>query len=1711
MEDDADTAAGARRDGHRAASPYATGGGGFTFERRVGVVHLARMLTGATGVTLRGRTVEKVAFQQAPEHRVDDLVVTASRDDGSDPLKVAIAARRAPKFVRSDSNTEQLFRDLLADLREARRGDVEHRLAVCVAGRQPPAEEVQRLVDLATGQGTVAGFIALVRSPRRFDRAVRDRLERLLDLVETSLSASGADASRAAAENATWQLLRHLDILMLRVEPPDLTDWEELLNQLKPWGREQTLEGATALRDRLEALVAAYAPAAADVDLSKLRRDAHDVLHLERRRRAAAWAELRRLDDGSRRIVRKVLGAGDESQTVSLPRGQLAFEVRNEISGSEPLIVTGESGVGKSALVIGELAAAAADDPGTLDVVYLDLRQLPKTMADLRHRLGVPLEDLLGEMSAPIRILALDAADVIVERGDHLLFQLLQAARKADVTPWVVSATDGESAVRSVVERSFGTVGELRIGGLDDTELDEIATAFPQLRRLHEEPRAKELMRRPAVVDLLLRSGGQGIPLSEADAFKIVWNGLIRNDERRDQGLPDAREQVMRHLAWQQLRRTPADETYRRLDPTGVAGLQHHGLLRAADRWGPLPVFTHELLRTFAVARVLLSLDDLVEELIACDAPRWTLPAVRLALQDRLAAPDVADWPLAGRFALLQSAMNRLVAAGHGDRWADLPTEAVLTLPVGEHVLRDAWAMLLEDDAVGLRRLLRVVQQRHGRTGIVHRLVAEPVVVLLLEQGWPHGSQKAVNGLLTNWLRGLVLADEPVGHELRIRLRERLVARVAAGDKRKEEIRREHEARLAARSPEEVAEHEARARKWAELDDVPFPGIRRSRPRRELPGELTDEDLLEQLALLGPDLAEDGEALLRRVAADAPQRLTPAVDDLYAGRALASYNAKLLIDLVEAYYIEERDDDLFGSGGFGDDGVRHHRSLGVGVPMAASYRGPFVAMFRADLPAGAVCVNRLLNHAARARVAALGRPYWGSDEALKPEDRYLVELGITGEKRTYVGDGHVWLWYRGTGVGPPPCMSALQALELVCDQYLEAGLPLNALVKILLDGCENLAMPALLVGILVRHLERVEDELDPYLAEPEIWHFEFSRALQERSSLAAHTAGITAPDRRTWNLRDVSTRLALSATDERIETLREIGRRLVARAKDLAGAPGEEDQLAGQLATVRAWAGSLDRDSYTFTETTEGIRVEQVVDEEIAAHLAPSNVDLVRGQEASRLLFAYPHRYDHLADRADVTRDELISDIATARDLANQPPAAVPSGPYDGPAAVAAAALEARFLDEVEVPPGDLAWAATLLVGLVNAFADQGASEDDYSIFGIGPDRAAARALPLLWLPAAHNLRESLDAEGIDTDTINRAVGWIVGHAANETRLFLARGFDPIWPTPCDSTSGECHHVAALAIIEDTARDSLIGPWDQDLQRNTRLHIDGPVAPRLATAKQEQVYVPQLNATIRGASAAAASSACCRDDARTLLAAALAAHRRGMHAFEHGYMHSSNDAIVVARAVLDVASTGDMTLLFSHIDDYAENPRLLSEFLRALAAAGEESQARAVTARRVWPALFDHVVELAEARSELQHVRFGESPLAAVIPMPSYETGYLHREYEGDPIRWADPAALAPQIERWIPVAAGQPETVDALAHLLSAREGARQAAQPGLPWMEKLVMADPEQIANRSFLLPEWLERVRPSAAEELLKSWHRMVDALTVAGDHRVARLAD
>ena len=268
-------------------SPYATGGGGVTFERKVAVQYLAHLLVGDGASELGDDChVVSVAFQQAPGHSVDDLVVGVARLGEVQPSVVlALGIRRSAKLVLSDESTRKLIRQFVSAVINAPTDGPEFRLGLVVAGPQLHAEQLARLAGLATAQMDAPGFFDLVHTPGRFDAGIRDRLGQLEKLVQRALHDLGvAEADTALVHQRAWQLLARLTVSMPRLESPDETDWAAVTNSLIAVARGSDLTGAAQLRDRLVDLASEYSPKSARVDLPLLRRNAHPTLDSTTRR-----------------------------------------------------------------------------------------------------------------------------------------------------------------------------------------------------------------------------------------------------------------------------------------------------------------------------------------------------------------------------------------------------------------------------------------------------------------------------------------------------------------------------------------------------------------------------------------------------------------------------------------------------------------------------------------------------------------------------------------------------------------------------------------------------------------------------------------------------------------------------------------------------------------------------------------------------------------------------------------------------------------------------------------------------------------------------------------------------------------------------------------------------------------------------------------------------------------------------------------------------------------------------------------------------------------------------------------------------------------------------------------------------------------------------------------------------------------------------------
>ena len=119
----------------------------------------------------------------------------------------------------------------------------------------------------------------------------------------------------------------------------------------------------------------------------------------------------------------------------------------------------------------------------------IDLRHMSRLTVEFEARLGLPLSMLLGELSAPLRMLVIDGADAVAEGMEDAFRYLVRSAEVSGVKVVAVSGVDGMQVVYDILADRFGDgVAKFPVEPLTDTELDEIVETFPELKGFTSNP-----------------------------------------------------------------------------------------------------------------------------------------------------------------------------------------------------------------------------------------------------------------------------------------------------------------------------------------------------------------------------------------------------------------------------------------------------------------------------------------------------------------------------------------------------------------------------------------------------------------------------------------------------------------------------------------------------------------------------------------------------------------------------------------------------------------------------------------------------------------------------------------------------------------------------------------------------------------------------------------------------------------------------------------------------------------------------------------------------------------------------------------------------------------------------------------------------------------------------------------------------------------------
>ena len=680
-----------------------------------------------------------------------------------------------------------------------------------------------------------------------------------------------------------------------------------------------------------------------------------------------------------------------------LPRAALVQEVLGRLESTQVVLVSGPAGIGKSAVVLDAMAFLSGHHfvfgfraeefaQPHLDAA-LQNGQIPANAATVRAILA----------SQHRKVLLIESVERLLEKSTRDAFSDLLKLAAADESLRIVLTCRDYST--DLVRAAFLASTPLEhsvvvVPPLNDVELTEVEASLPSLARPLANPALRRLLRNPYFLDKAVQiswSADRPLPESERDFRDVFWQQIIRAEDRSAAGVPRRRDRAFREIALRRARALAPYVTCDDLDASVVDSLRHDSLIASSDQSASFVAPAHDVLEDWAILRWIEQQHVATDgSFRAFSETIGTHPAVRRAYRmwvaelvdhdrgaaDRLFDAVVADDGIPARFrddtlvSLLRASSSAAFLDGH-----------VVELVANERQLLRRVIHLLRVACVTAPRWLPESAGRDSLLNVpdgpawasVLRIVQTHVSAFTAPEGL------LLLGLAKDWSSGVAWWEPyPAGAESAAAIAHRLLPSFDTYSS--EDAWRQTLSVIAKIPRADAAGFEALLRGGGEND------------RRD-PTVDTLRDMV-FAGLEGIPAARDFPDLVVSVASDyllcseaEPQ------DDVYHRSSL---------DL----------ESLFG--------LREH--LSHKYSSASAHRGPWIPLLQHHPDKGLDFLISVFNHSAdwysHPRVA----------EGVEPP--FEIELTFAdGTSRKQWANSRLWLWYRGTSVGPEVLQSLLMALE----------------------------------------------------------------------------------------------------------------------------------------------------------------------------------------------------------------------------------------------------------------------------------------------------------------------------------------------------------------------------------------------------------------------------------------------------------------------------------------------------------------------------------------------------------------------------------------------------------------------------------------------------------------------------------------------------------
>lgn len=1047
----------------RTTSPKASGGAGTVFEQHVGAYWLGQLVAGAIPPIWIDATVRKIHFQT--EHlgwRTDDFLVECYTGGGR-IRRLACHVRSNVRVSTSDERFKTAVEDFWSDYNSPTRfSSTDDRLVlVTQRGSANLLEHFAGLLDCARFSSSDTDFRHRLEAEGFVSNTVRKYWSVILTIIRDVEPGEDEDALYARV----WQFLRVVHVLSLDLATSTRQSEAQLKSMLGHFAAGgNPLEVAQASWDALVRIASESAPKAvslvrADLPVSLLNNQS--TFSVKDRRLLGMLAEH---SDPVLRGVRTVFG-----EDFHLDRGSVVQELMRQLETFQVVLVSGPAGSGKSAIAKGAVEVVSANHFAFafrveefarphIDAV-LHAAQIPSQAASVFAMLGV--QDRV--------VILVDSTERILERSTRDAFSdLISLAADNPAIRIVLTCRDySTELVRSALLQGKSISSTvLSVPPLTDSELDEVAGAYPALTDPLSNMGLREVLRNPYFLDKALElswSAGEAPPETEREFRDRFWRDVIRAEATAPAGMPVRREATFISVAIGRAQALSSFVHSAELDQEGVEALKRDSLLVSPDQRPEFVSTPHDVLEDWAILRWLDARLDAAEGMLVGMVSIGAHPAIRRSYR-RWLGELLERNPRAAERLFDDAFADESVSA----QFRDDTITSLLAADTAPAFLESRGPQLMANNAALLKRVIHLLR-----------------VACVGTPSWSPG-----DALLPQAF------SEPIGPSWPVVLR--LV------QENIEEFSPAERVSLIS-----LLEDATRGLSWwaPTLDGAEFVAAAAYRILEDL-GDYRTKDsrrrVLKVIAKIPKADATRFETVLRgtveehgrldEVAEDFRQMILFGMDGMHAARDLPDLVVSVAKDTLlatagDAKRYDDWADDLGPQ--FGLKSLIDHHSV-----QTSAIQGPWLHLLRYHPTQGLAFLRDVFNHSANTYAETRGR------HALEPAEK--VQLTFPdGKVKSHWGNQRLWNLYRGSSVGPYVLISMLMALERFLLDVAD-GRPddLDRLLTSILLSTDSASLVAVVASAATAHPRIAGETLLALLSAPAYIEFDRGRLVAESHATA---------------------------------------------------------------------------------------------------------------------------------------------------------------------------------------------------------------------------------------------------------------------------------------------------------------------------------------------------------------------------------------------------------------------------------------------------------------------------------------------------------------------------------------------------------------------------------------------------------------------------------